>query len=184
MNENVKKSTEKMEKVISQLEAEFSTIKAGRANPAVLDKITANYYDTPTRIRDIAAISVSEARILVVTPYDKTALKPIEKAIMASDIGINPTNDGTALRLVFPQLTEERRKDLCKQISKYGENAKVAIRNVRRDTLEKFKDMKKKSEITEDDMKNYEKEMQKLTDKKIEEIDKVCAEKEKEVMKV
>jgi ribosome recycling factor len=184
MNENVKKATEKMEKVISQLEAEFSTIKAGRANPAVLDKINADYYDTPTRIRDIAAISVSEARILVVTPYDKTALKPIEKAIMASDIGINPTNDGTALRLVFPQLTEERRKDICKQIGKYGENAKVAIRNVRRDTLEKFKDIKKKSEITEDDMKNYEKEMQKLTDKNIEKIDKVCVEKEKEVMKV
>jgi ribosome recycling factor len=184
MNEVVSKATEKMEKTISQLEYEFSTIKAGRANPAALDKINADYYDTPTRIKDIAAISVSEARILVVTPYDKTALKAIEKAIMASDIGINPTNDGTSLRLVFPQLTEERRKDICKQISKYGENAKVAIRNARRDALEVFKTMKKKSEITEDDMKNYDKEMQKHTDKNIEKIDKVCADKEKEIMKV
>jgi ribosome recycling factor len=184
MSEHVKKATEKMEKVISQLEFEFSTIRAGRANPAVLDKISVDYYGAPTAINALAAVSVAEARILVVTPWDATALKAIEKAIMASDIGINPTNDGKSLRIVFPQLTEERRKDICKQIGKYGENAKVAIRNVRRDTLEKFKDMKKKSEITEDDMKDYEKDMQKLTDKKIEEIDKVCAEKEKEVMKV
>ncbi|MCL2697021.1 MAG: ribosome recycling factor [Oscillospiraceae bacterium] len=184
MSENVKKATEKMEKVISQLEFEFSTIRAGRANPAVLDKISVDYYGAPTAINALAAVSVAEARILVVTPWDATALKAIEKAILASDIGINPTNDGKALRIVFPQLTEERRKDICKQISKYGENAKVAIRNIRRDTLEKFKDMKKKSEITEDDMKDYEREMQKLTDKKIEQIDKVCADKEKEVMKV
>ncbi|MCL2018372.1 MAG: ribosome recycling factor [Oscillospiraceae bacterium] len=184
MNEIVKKATEKMEKVISQLEFEFSTIRAGRANPAVLDKISVDYYGAPTAINALASVSVAEARILVVTPWDASALKAVEKAIMASDIGITPTNDGKALRIVFPQLTEERRKEICKQISKYGENAKVAVRNVRRDTLEKFKDMKKKSEITEDDMKDYEKEMQKLTDKQIEKIDKVCAEKEKEVMKV
>jgi ribosome recycling factor len=184
MSEIVSKATEKMEKVIGQLEYEFSTIRAGRANPAVLDKISVDYYGAPTAINALAAVSVAEARILVVTPWDATALKAVEKAIMASDIGINPTNDGKSLRIVFPQLTEERRKDLCKQISKYGENAKVAVRNVRRDALEKFKDMKKKSEITEDDMKNYEKDMQKLTDKNIEKIDKVCAEKEKEVMKV
>jgi len=184
MSEVVSKATEKMEKVISQLEYEFSTIRAGRANPAVLDKINVDYYGAPTAINALAAVSVAEARILVVTPWDASALKAVEKAIMASDIGINPTNDGKSLRIVFPQLTEERRKDLCKQINKYGEEAKVSVRNVRRDALDVFKSMKKKSEITEDDMKDYEKEMQKLTDKNIEKIDKVCAEKEKEVMKV
>jgi ribosome recycling factor len=184
MNEVVKKSSEKMEKVISQLEYEFSTIKAGRANPAVLDKISVDYFGAPTPINALASISVAEARILVVTPWDASALKAVEKAIMASDIGIQPSNDGKALRIVFPQLTEERRKEIAKQIGKYGENAKVAVRNARRDALEKFKDMKKKSEITEDDMKNYDKEMQKLTDKNIEKIDKVCSDKEKEIMKV
>ena len=184
MTEMITKATSKMEKVITNLEGEFAAIRAGRANPAVLNKINVEYYGTPTPLNSLAAISVAEARILVVSPYDASALKAIEKAILSSDIGINPTNDGKALRIVFPQLTEERRKDIVKQINKYGEEAKVAIRNVRRDTLDKFKEMKKKSEITEDDMKNYEKQMQKLTDKNTEKIEKVCTEKEKEIMKV
>lgn len=184
MSEVITKSKEKMEKVVTQLEGEFSTIRAGRANPAVLDKINVDYYGAPTKINALAAVSVAEARILVVQPWDASALKAIEKAIMASDIGIHPSNDGKALRIAFPQLTEERRKDIVKQINTYGENAKVAVRNIRRDALEKFKDLKKKSEITEDDMKDYEKDMQKMTDKFIENIDKVCADKQKEIMTV
>jgi ribosome recycling factor len=174
----------KMDKVIEGLEKEFSTIRAGRANPGVLDKIQVDYYGTMTPINAMAAISVSEARILVISPWDASALKAVEKAIMASDIGINPSNDGKSIRIVFPQLTEERRKELVKQVSKYGENAKVAVRNVRRDSVEKFKDMKKKSEITEDDLKDCEKDIQKLTDKSIEKIDEVCKAKEKEIMTV
>ena len=184
MSEVITKSTEKMEKVVTQLEGEFSTIRAGRANPAVLDKINVDYYGAPTKINALAAISVAEARILVVQPFDPSTMKAIEKAIMASDIGIHPSNDGKVLRIAFPQLTEERRKEIVKQINTYGENAKVGIRNVRRDALERFKDMKKKSEITEDDMKGYEKDMQKMTDKFIEKIDKVCKDKEQEIMKV
>ncbi|MCL2109473.1 MAG: ribosome recycling factor [Oscillospiraceae bacterium] len=184
MNEVISKATEKMEKVVTQLESEFSTIRAGRANPAVLDKINVDYYGAPTKIVALAAVSVAEARILVVQPFDPTALKLIEKAIMASDIGIHPSNDGKVLRIAFPQLTEERRKEIAKQIDKYGENAKVAVRNVRRDALETFKTMKKKSEITEDDLKVCEKDMQKLTDKFTEKIDKVCADKQKEIMTV
>ena len=184
MSEVITKSTKKMEKTVTQLESEFSTIRAGRANPAVLDKINVDYYGAPTKINALAAVSVAEARVLVIQPWDASALKLIEKAIMASDIGIHPSNDGKVLRIAFPQLTEERRKEIVKQISTYGENAKVGIRNIRRDALEKFKDMKKKSEITEDDMKIYEKDMQKMTDKFIEKIDKVCKDKEQEVMKV
>ena len=175
---------EKMEKIITALEKEFSTIRAGRANPGVLDKIQVDYYGTMTPINAMAAISVAEARILVISPWDATSLKAIEKAIMASDIGINPTNDGKSIRIVFPQLTEERRKDLCKQVGKYGEEAKVAVRNVRRDAIEKFKELKKKSEITEDDLKNCEKDVQKLTDDNIKKIDEVCKAKEKEIMTV
>ncbi|MCL1823466.1 MAG: ribosome recycling factor [Oscillospiraceae bacterium] len=183
-NEVISKTTEKMEKVISSLEHEFSTIRAGRANPAVLDKINVDYYGAPTKINALAAVSVAEARILVIQPWDATALKIIEKAIMASDIGITPTNDGKSLRIVFPQLTEERRKELVKQIKKYGEEAKVGVRNHRRDAIEVFKEMKKKSEITEDDLKVYEKDMQKLTDKYTEKVEKVCADKEKEILTV
>ncbi len=179
-----KEAEVKMDKCISSLEYEFSTIRAGRANPSVLDKIVVDYYGVPTAINAMAAISVAEARILVVQPWDMSALKLIEKAIMASDIGINPTNDGKALRIVFPQLTEERRKDLVKQIHKYGEESKIAIRNVRRDAMDKFKAMKKNSEITEDDLKTCEKDTQKTTDKYIEKIDKICADKEKEIMTV
>jgi ribosome recycling factor len=174
----------KMDKVITGLEKEFSTIRAGRANPGVLDKIQVDYYGTPTQINAMAAVSVAEARILVISPWDASSLKVIEKAIMASDIGINPTNDGKSIRIVFPQLTEERRRDLVKQVNKYGENAKVAVRNVRRDAVEKFKAMKKASELTEDDVKDCEKDIQKLTDKSIEKIDGICKDKEKEIMTV
>ena len=182
--EAMKKATEKMDKVITSLEKEFGTIRAGRANPGVLDKIQVEYYGAMTPINAVASISVAEARILVISPFDAGALKPIEKAIMASDIGINPTNDGKSIRIVFPQLTEDRRKELCKQVGKYGEEAKVSVRNVRRDAVDTFKKMKKSSEITEDDLKDCEKEIQKLTDKSIERIDKVCKDKEKEIMTV
>jgi len=174
----------KMNKVIDNLEKEFGTIRAGRANPGVLDKIQVDYYGTMSPINTMASVSVSEARILVISPYDATALKAIEKAIMASDIGINPTNDGKSIRIVFPQLTEERRKDLVKQVSKYGEEAKVAVRNVRRDAVEKFKAMKKASELTEDDLKDCEKDVQKLTDDSTKKIDSICKDKEKEIMTV
>ena len=173
-----------MEKCINSLEHEFSTIRAGRANPAVLDKVLVDYYGTPTPVQQMAAISVVEARNLLIQPWDATQLKAIEKAIIASDIGITPTNDGKALRLAFPQPTEDRRKELVKQVKKYGEEAKVTLRNIRRDTLEKFKKMKKNNEITEDDMKGYEKDIQKLTDKFCDDVDKVVADKEKEIMSI
>lgn len=173
-----------MEKCLRSLEHEFSTIRAGRANPAVLDKVLVDYYGTPTPVQQMAAISVSEARVLVIQPWDMSQLKAIEKAIQSSDIGINPTNDGKVIRLAFPQPTEDRRKELVKQIKKFGEEAKVTLRNVRRDTLEKFKTMKKNSEITEDDMKNYEKDMQKLTDKFCDNVDSAVADKEKEIMSI
>ena len=182
MNEQISNAQGKMEKCIKSLEHEFSTIRAGRANPAVLDRVLVDYYGTPTPVQQMAAISVSEARILVVQPWDLSQLKAIEKAILASDIGITPTNDGKVLRLAFPQPTEDRRKELVKQVKKYGEEAKVTIRNVRRDTMEKFKTMKKNSEITEDDMKGYEKDVQKLTDKFCDIVDSTVAEKEKEIM--
>ena len=143
-----------MTKSLAALDKEFAAIRAGRANPAVLDKVQVDYYGAPTPVNQMAAISVSEARILVIQPWDKSCLKLIEKAIQASDIGINPTNDGNVLRLTFPQLTEERRKELCKSIKKLGEDAKVAIRSIRRDTMDKLKAMKKNSEITEDDLKD------------------------------
>ncbi len=184
MNEQIKNAQGKMEKCIGSLEHEFSTIRAGRANPAVLDKVLVDYYGTPTPVQQMAAISVVEARNLLIQPWDATQLKAIEKAIIASDIGITPTNDGKALRLAFPQPTEDRRKELVKQVKKYGEEAKVTLRNIRRDTLEKFKTMKKNNEITEDDMKGYEKDIQKLTDKFCDEVDKVVADKEKEIMSI
>jgi ribosome recycling factor len=175
---------EKMEKTIAGLQYEFSTIRAGRANPGVLEKLSVEYYGAPTPITQMAAVSVQEARILVIQPWDQSSLKGIEKAILASDIGITPTNDGKVIRIVFPQLTEERRKELSKTIHKYGEEAKVSIRNHRREAIDAFKTMKKNSDITEDDLKEKEKETQKLTDKYVEKIDAVCAEKEKELMKV
>lgn len=184
MNPELKLHEEKMTKTISVLREELAAIRAGRANPAVLDKLEVDYYGVPTRVNQLAAVSVSEARTLVIHPYDKSTLKSIEKAIQASDIGINPNNDGTVLRLLFPPLTEERRKDLAKGIAKMGEESKVAIRSIRRDANDKLKAMKKASEITEDDLKNLENDCQKITDKYIAEIDKITAEKEKEIMSV
>ena len=184
MNEHIKTAQDKMNKCINSLQREFSTIRAGRANPAILDKVQVDYYGTPTAINAMAAVTVQEGRTLVIQPWDKTALKSIEKAIQASDIGINPTNDGQCLRLTFPQPTEERRKELVKQVKNDGEQAKVTIRNARRDIMDKIKAQKKNNEITEDDMKDLEKELQKVTDKAIESVDKEVAEKEKEVMTV
>lgn len=184
MNEQIKNAEGKMEKCLKSLEHEFSTIRAGRANPAVLDKVLVDYYGTPTPVQQMAAISVVEARNLLIQPWDASQLKAIEKAIINSDIGITPTNDGKALRLAFPQPTEDRRKELVKQIKKFGEEAKVTLRNVRRDTLEKFKTMKKNSEITEDDMKGLEKDIQKLTDKFCDNVDSAVADKEKEIMSI
>ena len=184
MKDTMNRAAEKMDKTIHALANELAGIRAGRANPAVLDKIVVDYYGAPTPLNQMAAISVAEARILVISPWDASVLNQIDKAIQASDIGINPTNDGKSLRLVFPQLTEERRKELAKQINKYGEEAKVAIRNCRRDAIDKFKDMKKKSEITEDDLKTCEKDIQDLTDKKAAEVDKLVAAKQKEILEV
>ena len=184
MKETLNAAKEKMEKCLASLNHEFSTIRAGRANPAVLDKIQVDYYGAPTPINAMAAVSVAEARILVITPWDATSLKSIEKAILASDIGITPTNDGKALRIVFPQLTEERRKELVKQIKNYGEEAKVTVRNIRRDAMDKYKAMKKNSEITEDDQKKAEKDLQDLLDKNIKNVDAALAAKEKELMAI
>ncbi len=184
MKEQMNLTKEKMKKSLNALSNEFASIRAGRANPAVLDKVLVDYYGAPTPVNQMAAVSVSEARILVIQPWDRSSLKLIEKAIQASDIGINPTNDGSVIRLVFPQLTEERRKELCKSIKKYGEECKVTIRSVRRDAMEKFKAMKKNSEITEDDLKDCEKKVQELTDKFCADVDKTVAEKEKEIMTV
>lgn len=184
MNEQIKLTKEKMEKTIKSLSHEFSTIRAGRANPAVLDKISVDYYGVPTAINQMAAVSVSEARMLVIQPWDATSLKLIDKAIMASDLGITPVNDGKLIRISFPQLTEERRKELVKQVNKEGEEAKITIRSIRRDVIEKFKAMKKTSEITEDDLAVLEKDVQKLTDKFILDVDAACAEKTKEIMSI
>jgi ribosome recycling factor len=174
----------KMSKAISALKEELVGVRAGRANPAILDKITVDYYGVPTPVNQLASISVPEARVIVIQPWEARLLKDIEKAIQKSDIGINPSNDGKVIRLVFPVPTEERRKELTKQVRKFGENAKVAIRNIRRDAMEEFKVQKKNSEITEDDLKVAENDVQKLTDKYIAEIDKVVELKEKEIMEV
>ena len=175
---------DKMKKTVEVLQAQYAAVRAGRANPAVLNQISVDYYGSPTPINQIANISTPEARVLNIQPWDPQSLKLIEKAILASDLGINPQNDGRVIRLVFPQLTEERRKDLIKQTKKYGEDSKVAIRNIRRDAMEAFKGLKKKSELTEDDLKDVEKDMQKLTDDYIKEIDKVAAAKEKELAEI
>ncbi|WP_396327221.1 ribosome recycling factor [Hydrogenoanaerobacterium sp.] len=175
---------EKMTKTLDSLNYNFAGIRAGRATAAILDKVTVDYYGVPTSINSMAAVSVPEPRMLMIQPWDKSTLKPIEKAIMASDIGINPNNDGSAIRLVFPPLTEERRKELSKKVGKYGEEAKIAIRSIRRDANEKFKAMKKSSEISEDDLKTYEDDLQKLTDKYVKDIDKMCEAKEKEIMEI
>ena len=174
----------KMQKTIEVVMSDFAGVRAGRANAGVLDKITVEYYGTETPIHQVASISTPDPRTLVIQPWDGTLLKAVEKALLASDLGINPQNDGKVIRLIFPQLTEERRKELTKQVKKYGEGGKVAIRNIRRDAMEKFKAMKKKSEITEDDLKELEDELQKLTDKRCKEIDDLTAKKEAELMAV
>ena len=174
----------KMQKSVDTLQTKYSAVRAGRANPSVLDQVKVDYYDTPTPINQIAQVSSPDPRSLLIQPWEAASLKLIEKAILASELGITPTSDGRVLRLSFPQPTEERRKELIKQIQKQAEESKVAVRNVRRDAIEKFKAMKKKSEITEDDMTNTEKDLQKLTDKYIEEIDSVAKKKEAEILEI
>ena len=175
---------QRMKKTVDVLGQELSTLRAGRANAAVLDRILVDYYGTPTPIAQIASVATPEPRVLTIQPWDTSALKLIEKAIQVSDLGINPQNDGKVIRLHFPQLTEERRRDLVRQVAKYAEEAKVAVRNIRRDGIETVKDQKKKSEITEDDLKLAERELQDYTDKYCKEIDGIAAKKEKELMEV
>ena len=174
----------KMKKTAEVLRTQLASVRAGRANAAVLDQITVDYYGVPTPIQQVASISVPDPRSLMIQPWDGSVLKGIEKAILASDLGINPQNDGRVIRLVFPQLTEERRKELAKQVKKYGEESKVAVRNIRRDAIDKFKKQQKASEITEDELKIAEKDLQKLTDDSCKEIDKLLDNKEKELMSV
>lgn len=184
MKEQIKSHEAKMQKTLDVLSKELAAVRAGRANPAVLDKITVEYYGAPTPLNQVAAIATPDPRTLAIQPWDGSVLKAIEKAIQVSDLGINPQNDGRAIRLVFPALTEERRRDLAKQVKKYSEDAKIAVRNIRRDAMEKFKAQKKKSEITEDDFKVIEKDMQKLTDDYIKEVERIADEKEKELMEI
>ena len=176
--------TDRMQKTLDVMQVNFAAVRAGRANAAVLDQIEVDYYGVPTPIRQIASISTPDPRSLVIQPWDGSTLKLIEKAILVSDLGINPQNDGRSIRLVFPQLTEERRKELAKQVRKYGEEAKVAVRNIRRDAMDKFKKQQKKSEITEDDLKDLEKDLQKLTDDYIKTLDKQTDAKEKELFEI
>ena len=175
---------EKMKKSIESVENDFAAVRAGRANASVLNRINVDYYGTPTPIQQIASISTPDARSLLIQPWDASVLKGIEKAILASDLGLNPQNDGKSIRLAFPQLTEERRKELVKQIRKYTEGGKVAIRNIRRDAMDNFKKQQKASEITEDDYKIAEKDIQKLTDEYIKELDKIAEKKEKELIEI
>ena len=179
-----KEFTSRMDKTCDVLAEQFDSVRAGRANAAVLKPINVDYYGTPTPINQLANISTPDPRTLAIQPWDASALKNIEKAILASEIGINPQNDGKIIRLVFPQLTEERRKDLVKQVKKYGEEAKVAVRNIRRDAMDHFKKAQKNSEITEDDLKDMEKEFQKITDDYIKKVDELCAKKEKELSEI
>ena len=178
---NHKEFKERMQKSLDHLASEFATVRAGRANAGVLDHIQVEYYGSPTPIQQVASISSPDPRSLVIQPWDSSILKGIEKAILTSDLGINPTNDGKCIRLLFPQLTEERRKDLAKQVKKYGEECKVAIRNIRRDAMDSYKKQQKASEITEDELKGMEKDMQKMTDEYIKKVDDMTAKKEKEL---
>ena len=184
LKEHYKVYEEKMKKSVEAVERDFGAVRAGRANASVLNRIQGDYYGTPTPIQQIAAVASPDPRTLLITPWDASALKGIEKAIQESDLGINPQNDGKSIRLAFPQLTEERRKELVKQIRKYAENGKVAIRNIRRDAMESFKKKEKASEITEDDLKQAEKDLQKLTDDSSKKIDELLARKEKELMEI
>ncbi len=184
MDERLQVYEDKMNKSLDSMMREFASIRAGRANPHVLDKLRVDYYGTPTPIQQVGNVSVPEPRMLQIQPWDKSMMKAIEKAIMTSDLGINPSNDGSVIRLVFPELTEERRKELVKDIKKKGEAAKVAVRNIRRDANETFKKMNKASEISEDDQKELESKTQKMTDKFIVDIDKAVEEKSKEILTV
>jgi len=184
MKETLKKCEERMNKRVDHLEVEYREIRAGRANPNILDRVMVDYYGAPTAINALAAVSVTEARTLTIQPWDATVLRGIERAIQASDIGINPQNDGKIIRLVFPPLTEDKRKEIVKDVAKMAEAKKVHIRNIRRDTIEDFKKMKKEGEITEDDLKKSEKKVQELTDKYIKSIDQLCEAKQKEVMSI
>lgn len=185
MADNSYKDVEdKMSKAINVLKADLAGLRAGRANPAVLDRISVDYYGVPTPINQLGSISVPEARVIVIQPWDIKILKDVEKAIQKSDIGINPNNDGKVIRLVFPILTEERRKELSKSVKKNGEETKIAVRSIRREAIERFKAQKKNSEITEDDLRGAEADIQKLTDKYISEVDKLVELKEKEIMEV
>ena len=184
MQDELKVYESKMEKTLDVLLDEFGSIRAGRANPHVLDRIKVDYYGTPTPIQQVGNINVPEARMIVIQPWEKSLLKSIEKAILTSDLGINPTNDGSVIRLVFPELTEERRKDLAKDVKKKGEAAKVAVRNIRRDANESLKKMEKNGDISEDDLKDGNDKIQKLTDKMIDTIDKAVETETKEIMTV
>lgn len=184
MSPEIKAYDHKMAKTIEVVKSNFAAVRAGRANAGVLDRIMVEYYGTPTPLNQVAAIASPDPRTLTIQPWDATLLKAIEKAIQISDLGINPQNDGRVIRLAFPQLTEERRKELTKQVHKYGEEGKVALRNVRREAMDEFKKLTKKSEITEDDQKQLEKEIQELTDKRCKEVDELTAKKEQELMAV
>lgn len=184
MKGNYPEYEDRMVKILASLESEFATIRAGRANPTVLDKIRVDYYGTPTPINQMAAVSVPEPLVLMIAPWDVTQLKAIEKAIQASALGITPQNDGKVIRLVIPQLTEDRRRELAKTLHKYAEEAKISVRNVRRAAIEDFKKQEKASEITEDDYKICEKDIQELTDKYVGNIDGILEKKEKEILEV
>ena len=184
MQEHLKLYEDKMEKSLDVLLDEYASIRAGRANPHVLDRLRIDYYGTPTPIQQVGNVTVPEARMIVIQPWEKSLLKEIEKAILVSDLGINPTNDGNVIRLVFPGLTEERRKDLAKDVKKKGEGAKVAVRNIRRDAMDSIKKMEKAGDISEDDLKQGEEKIQKITDKMIEKVDKAIETKTKEIMTV
>ena len=184
MDERLKAYDEKMEKAVDFLVSDYAGIRAGRANPHVLDKIRVDYYGTPTPLQSVGNITVPEPRMIQIAPWEKSMIKEIEKAIMTSDLGINPNNDGSVIRLIFPELTEERRKELVKDIKKNGEDAKVAIRNIRRDGNDALKKLGKSSEVSEDDVKDLEDKLQKVTDKYIKDVDKLIEDKSKEIMTV
>lgn len=184
MDSVIKNTEEKMKKSVQHLETEYSEIRAGRANPAVLDKVKVDYYGAPTPVNQVAAVSVSEARTLTIQPWDVSLLRAIEKAIQTSDIGINPQNDGKVIRMIFPPLTEDRRKEIVKDVAKMGEDAKIATRSIRREAMEKIKALKKKGDITEDDQKQGEKKIQDITDKHIKNIDTLTEKKQKQIMEI
>ena len=184
MSSSYKEQEEKIRKTQEVIAQQLATIRAGRANAAVLDRVTVDYYGVPTPVPQLASVATPEPRVLLITPWDATALKAIEKAIQVSELGINPSNDGKSIRLVFPQLTEERRREMTKLVHKYAEDGKIAVRNIRREAVEYYKAQKKKSEITEDDLRDVEKELQELTDKACKEVDEMAAKKEKELMEV